>query len=171
MKKLEILKISFILRSDKKKTGMSPVLMQLYLSGRRAYLGTGYKASIDEWDFTLGKFKSTGKKYSALNDLLDRVKMDAINIFNQMRSINNDLTINELRDQLGGKDLGELKENRTLLALCDMYNSTFKQLVGNEINQITYQRYFTFKARLGYYLLFCSACCFIHSSNSSSSFF
>ena len=104
MKKLEILKISFILRSDKKNAGSSPVMMQLYLSGRRAYLGTGYKANFDEWDFTLGKFKSTSKKYQSLNELLDRIKMDAINIYNLMRSANEDVTVAELRDRLSGKD-------------------------------------------------------------------
>ena len=50
MKKLEILKVSFILRSDKKNSGSSPVMMQLYLSGRRAYIGTGHKVNYDEWD-------------------------------------------------------------------------------------------------------------------------
>ncbi len=55
MKKLEILKVTFILRSDKKKTGASPIMMQLYLEGRRAYIGTGEKVEIDQWDNQKGK--------------------------------------------------------------------------------------------------------------------
>ena len=130
MKKLEILKISFILRSDKKTSGSSPVMMQLYLSGRRAYLGTGYKASFDEWDFIIGKFKSTTKKFQSLNEMLDRIKMDAINIYNLMRSSNDDVTVSELRDRLSGKDAQEEVREKTLLAICDQYNKSFEQLVG-----------------------------------------
>jgi integrase len=148
MKKLEILKISFILRSDKKDVGSSPVIMQLYLSGRRAYLGTGYKASFDEWDFSSGKFKSTSKKVQALNELLDRIKMDAINIYNLMRSANDDVTVTELRDRLSGKDATEEIKEKTLLVISDQYNKSFEQLVGKELGQITYKRYFTFRSKL-----------------------
>lgn len=152
MKKLEILKISFILRSDKKNTGSSPVMMQLYLSGRRAYLGTGYKSSFDEWDFTLGKYKSTSKKYQSLNELLDRVKMDAIDIYNLMRSANEDVTVAELRDRLSGKDFVEEKREKTLLELCEQYNKSFEQLIGKELNKDTFRRYLAAKTKLTEYL-------------------
>ena len=152
MKKLEILKISFILRSDKKNAGSSPVMMQLYLSGRRAYLGTGYKANFDEWDFTLGKFKSTSKKYQSLNELLDRIKMDAINIYNLMRSANEDVTVAELRDRLSGKDAENEMNEKTLIELCSQYNKSFEQLVGKELNKDTFRRYLAAKTKLGEFM-------------------
>ena len=62
MKKLEILKVSFILRSDKKSTGSSPVMMQLYLEGRRAYIGTGHRVNFEEWDSNFGRVKGNSKK-------------------------------------------------------------------------------------------------------------
>lgn len=152
MKKLEILKISFILRSDKKTSGSSPVMMQLYLSGRRAYLGTGYKASFDEWDFIIGKFKSTTKKFQSLNEMLDRIKMDAINIYNLMRSSNDDVTVSELRDRLSGKDAQEEVREKTLLAICDQYNKSFEQLVGKELNKDTFRRYLAARTKLGEFI-------------------
>ncbi|MBK8516074.1 MAG: hypothetical protein IPL55_07225 [Saprospiraceae bacterium] len=63
MKKLELLKVTFILRSDKKDTGASPVLMQIYLNGRRAYIGTGYKANFSEWDSENGKYRGNSAKF------------------------------------------------------------------------------------------------------------
>ncbi len=152
MKKLEILKISFILRSDKKTSGSSPVMMQLYLSGRRAYLGTGYKASFDEWDFIIGKFKSTTKKFQSLNEMLDRIKMDSINIYNLMRSSNDDVTVSELRDRLSGKDAQEEVREKTLLAICDQYNKSFEQLVGKELNKDTFRRYLAARTKLGEFI-------------------
>ncbi|MBK8346987.1 MAG: hypothetical protein IPL08_04960 [Saprospiraceae bacterium] len=64
--------------------------------------------------FYPGKFKSTSKKHQSLNELLDRIKMDAINIYNLMRSANEDVTVAELRDRLSGKDAeNEMNEKNT----------------------------------------------------------
>ena len=86
MKKLEILKVSFILRSDKKNSGSSPVMMQLYLSGRRAYIGTGHKVNYDEWDSNFGRVKGSSKKVSTINLHLDTMKMDVLQIFHTMKA-------------------------------------------------------------------------------------
>ena len=61
MKKLEILNVTFILRSDKKKTGASSNMMQLYLEGRRANIVSGEKVEIDQWENQKEKMK--GSKY------------------------------------------------------------------------------------------------------------
>ena len=95
MKKLEILKVSFILRSDKKNSGSSPVMMQLYLSGRRAYIGTGHKVNYDEWDSNFGRVKGSSKKVSTINLHLDTMKMDVLQIFHNMKANQEDITVDE----------------------------------------------------------------------------
>ncbi|MBK7790247.1 MAG: hypothetical protein IPJ54_17065 [Saprospiraceae bacterium] len=42
-------------------------MMQLYLSGRRAYIGTGHKVNYDEWDSNFGRVKGSSKKVSTIN--------------------------------------------------------------------------------------------------------
>ncbi len=148
MKKLEILKISFILRSDKKKTGASPIIMQLYLEGRRAYIGTGEKIEIDQWDSQMGKMKGATKKAVTLNHHLDMMKVDTLQIYHSLKLTQEDVTVYELRDTILGKDETSVRKSKTLLELCDLHNNYYSGLVGIEIGKITYRRYFLYKKRL-----------------------
>jgi site-specific recombinase XerD len=154
MKKLEILKVSFILRSDKKSTGSSPVMMQLYLAGRRAYIGTGHKVNYDEWDNTFGRAKGNSKKINTINLHLDSMKMDALQIFHNMKATQNDITVDEIRDRLMGKDELTKKLSTTISELCDLHNKKYEGLVGIEIAEKTFKRYGHYKKRILEFLNF-----------------
>ncbi len=148
MKKLEILKVSFILRSDKKSIGSSPVMMQLYLEGRRAYIGTGHRVSYEEWDSTFGRAKGNSKKTGTINLHLDTMKMDAFQIFHNMKSTQEDLTVNEIRDRMMGKDDVSKKLSTTICELCELHNKKYEGLVGIEITENTFKRYAHYKKRI-----------------------
>ena len=149
MKKLELLKVTFILRSDKKDTGASPVLMQIYLNGRRAYIGTGYKANFSEWDSENGKYRGNSAKFLTMNEYMDRLKMDVIRMYNEMKSQNLDVTVDDLRRKLKGE---EEKQSKTLLEVCEVYNEKYSSLVGIEIEKDTFRRYGAFKTKIGAFI-------------------
>ncbi|MBK9744569.1 MAG: hypothetical protein IPO94_17210 [Saprospiraceae bacterium] len=154
MKKLEILKVSFILRSDKKNSGSSPVIMQLYLSGRRAYIGTGHKVNFDEWDSNFGRVKGSSKKVSTINLHLDTMKMDVLQIFHTMKANQEDITVDEIRNRLMGKDEASKKHAITISELCELHNQQYEGLVGIGIGKITFNRYKLYKGRILDFLVY-----------------
>jgi site-specific recombinase XerD len=145
MKKLDFLKVSFIVRSDKKASGMSPVLLMLFLEGRRAYISTGLKVEMTNWDSKFGRFIGNPSIVNTNNEFLDRLKMDVLKIYNEMKSKEEDITVDILRQKLIGKDESRAKK---LIECCKIYSSSFEKLVGIEIGAITYGRYATFASRI-----------------------
>ncbi|MBK9563675.1 MAG: site-specific integrase [Saprospiraceae bacterium] len=145
MKKFDLLKVSFIVRSDKKQSGVSPVLMMLSIDGRRAYISTGHKVQVSDWDSSNGKFIGGSAKIRTLNEFLDRMRMDVIRIYNEMNSRLEDITVDELRKALKGENE---RRSKTLVEVCKIYNSSFEKLVGIEIGEITFKRYATFAKKV-----------------------
>jgi len=145
MKKFDLLKVSFIVRSDKKQSGVSPVLMMLSIDGRRAYISTGHKVQVSDWDSSNGKFIGGSAKIRTLNEFLDRMRMDVIRIYNEMNSRLEDITVDELRKALKGENE---RRSKTLVEVCKLYNSSFEKLVGIEIGEITFKRYATFASKV-----------------------
>lgn len=145
MKKLDFLKVSFMVRSDKKESGMSPVLMMLFLDGRRAYVSTGLVAELKNWDSKYGRFVGDPSKVNTKNEFLERMKMDVLRIYNEMKSKDDDITVDILRQKLKGEADTKAK---SLIECCQVYNSSFEKLVGIEIGEITFGRYATFAARI-----------------------
>ncbi|MBP8213008.1 MAG: site-specific integrase [Saprospiraceae bacterium] len=154
MKKLDILKVNFILRSDKKSTGSSPIMMQLYLAGRRAYIGTGHRVSYDEWDSSFGRIKGSSKKVNTINLHLDNMKMDVLQIYHNMKANQEDITVDEIRNRLMGKDEVSKKLTMTISELCEMHNIQYEGLVGVEIGKITFNRYKLYKGRILDFLVY-----------------
>lgn len=148
MKKLEILKVSFILRSDKKSSGSSPIMMQLYLEGRRAYIGTGHRVNYEEWDATFGRVKGNSKKSNTINLHMDTMKMDVLQIFHNMKATQDDISVFEIRDRIMGKDDVSKKLGITISELCDLHNKQYEGLVGIEIGKITFNRYTLYRSRI-----------------------
>jgi site-specific recombinase XerD len=145
MKKFDLLKVSFIVRSDKKQSGVSPVLMMLSIDGRRAYISTGHKVQVSDWDSSNGKFIGGSAKIRTLNEFLDRMKYDVIRIYNELKSKDDDITVDILRSRLKGS---EVKREKSLIEVCEIYNTNMEKLVGIEIEKDTFRRYGAFKTKL-----------------------
>ncbi|MBK9736318.1 MAG: phage integrase SAM-like domain-containing protein [Saprospiraceae bacterium] len=146
MKKLEYLKITFILRKDRIQDNLVPVYLKLLFEGRKAYISTGEKVQIPDWDELNGKFIGLSPLVNAKNMLLDQMRHDVICIYNELKAADKDITVDVLRVRLSGSQ----SDNRKyLLDSCKIYNSSFEKLVGIEIGKITYGRYSTFAARIG----------------------
>lgn len=145
MKKLDFLKVSFIIRTDRIQNNESPVYMMLFLEGRRAYIATGQKVKISEWDDKNGRFIGNNLKVNTINEFLDRMKYDVIRIYNELKSKDDDITVDILRSRLKGS---EVKSEKSLIEVCVIYNSNTEKLVGIEIEKDTFRRYGAFKTKL-----------------------
>jgi site-specific recombinase XerD len=146
MKKLEYLKISFILRKDRIQNDHVPVYLKILLDGRKAYVSTGERVQLPDWDEINGKFKGITPLIHSKNELLDRMRFDVISIYNELKSADRDITVDVLRLRLSGT---EVNNRKYLLECCSIYNLSYEKLVGIEIGEITYGRYFTFADRIG----------------------
>jgi site-specific recombinase XerD len=145
MRKLEYLKISYILRKDRIQNDLAPVYLKLLLEGRKAYVSTGEKVRVDEWDERSGKFLGSTPLINSKNELLDRMRLEVINIYNELKASDKDITVDVLRSRLA---TGETDVRKYLFECCQIYNSSFEKLVGIEIGAITFGRYATFAARI-----------------------
>lgn len=145
MRKLEYLKISYILRKDRIQNDLAPVYLKLLLVGRKAYVSTGEKVRVDEWDERSGKFLGSTPLINSKNELLDRMRLEVINIYNELKASDKDITVDVLRSRLA---TGETDVRKYLFECCQIYNSSFEKLVGIEIGAITFGRYATFAARI-----------------------
>lgn len=145
MRKLEYLKISYILRKDRIQDDLVPVYLKLLLEGRKAYVSTGEKVKLNDWDEINGKFKGLSPLINSKNELLDRMRLEVINIYNELKATDKDITVDVLRSRLA---TGETDNRKYLIECCQIYNSSFEKLVGIEIGEITFGRYATFAARI-----------------------
>ncbi len=73
------------------------------------------------------------------------MSVDVVKAFNELKSLNDDISAEMLRDKLTGKGIDRRKY---LIECCQIYNSSFEKLVGIEIGKITFGRYATFAARI-----------------------
>ncbi|MEY3422826.1 MAG: hypothetical protein RIR48_3155 [Bacteroidota bacterium] len=144
MKKLDFLKVSFIIRTDRIQNGEAPVYMMLFLEGRRAYIATGQKVKTSEWDEKNGRFIGNNSKGNTINEFLDRMKYDVIRIYNELKSKDDVITIDILRSRLKGS---EVKREKSLIEVCVINNSNTEKLVGVEIQKDTFRRYGAFKTK------------------------
>ncbi|HMR89157.1 MAG TPA: site-specific integrase [Saprospiraceae bacterium] len=149
MRKLEYLKISYILRKDRIQNDLAPVYLKLLLEGRKAYVSTGEKVRVSEWDERSGKFLGSTPLINSKNELLDRMRLEVINIYNELKAADKDITVDLLRSRLA---VGETDNRKYLLECCQIYNSSFEKLVGIEIGKITFGRYATFAARISEFI-------------------
>ncbi|MBC7884446.1 MAG: site-specific integrase, partial [Saprospiraceae bacterium] len=149
MKKLDFLKVSFILRKDRMQNDLAPIYLKLLLDSRKAYVSTGQKTKIEHWDENQGRYKGASALTNSNNELLDRLRLDVIRIYNEMKSKNDDVTLDELRIRLSGT---EENSRKYLLEICKIYNSGFEKLVGIEIGEITFKRYYNYALRLDQFL-------------------
>ena len=135
MQKIDLLNAKFIIRKNRIVSGMVPIQMQITIEGERVFISTGQKIEIELWD--LKSCRAIGKynKVRVLNEYLEKMSVDVVKAFNEIKSIHDDISAEMLRDKLTGKSIDRRKY---LIECCQIYNSSFEKLVGIEIGKITF---------------------------------
>ncbi|MGB4838152.1 MAG: Arm DNA-binding domain-containing protein, partial [Saprospiraceae bacterium] len=149
MQKIDLLNAKFIIRKNRIVSGMVPIQMQITIEGERVFLSTGQKIEIELWDLKSCRAIGKSNKVRVLNEYLDKMSVDVVKAFNELKSLNDDISAEMLRDKLTGKSIDRRKY---LIECCQIYNSSFEKLVGIEIGKITFGRYATFAARISNFI-------------------
>ncbi|MBK8519270.1 MAG: hypothetical protein IPL55_24180 [Saprospiraceae bacterium] len=92
-----------------------------------------------------GNLGNSGKSTS-FNEMLEKIRLDTIRVFNEMKHFESDITVDMLREKLTTTSVDRKKK---LLEVCDIYNSNTKKLVGIEMNKDTWARYSAYRNRIG----------------------
>lgn len=145
MQKLDLMNVKFIIRKNREAGGLVPIQMQVTLEGVRLFVSTGQKIEPSNWDVRTGRAVGKGHKIKVINEYLDKMSVDAYRVFNEMKSLGSEVTPEDLRRNLTGKNEAKTKK---LLEVCDIFNSNAEKLVGIEIGKITWGRYKAFRNRL-----------------------
>ena len=149
MKKLDFLKISFIIRKDRLQDGQAPIYLQLFLDSQRVRISVNQKIDLKSWDETHGRAKGNSESIFSLNNYLDKIRMDVMRIYNELKLKEDEISIEMLRDKLFGAD--EPTKNR-LCELSKMYNEHTYKLVGIDLNEATWERYKAYANKLSEFI-------------------
>ena len=149
MQKLDLMNVKFIIRKNREAGGLVPIQMQVTLEGVRQFITTGQKIEPDYWDVRTGRAAGKSQKIKVINEYLDKMRVDAYKVFNEMKSLGNEFTPEDLRRNLTGKNEAKTKK---LLEVCDIFNSNAEKLIGIEIGKITWGRYKAFRNRIADFL-------------------
>ncbi len=145
MKKLDFLKVSFIVRKDRMQNDQGPVYLQLFLDGKRVRISTDQLVKMKDWDEKLGRLKGNSAMSNSINEYLEKIKLDTLRIYNDYKLKEADITVDMLKDKLTKKEIDQRKK---LLQVCDIFNSNAEKLIGIEIGKITWGRYLAFRNRI-----------------------
>ncbi len=145
MKKLDFLKVSFIVRKDRMQNGLGPVYLQIFLDSKRVRISTDQLVNMKDWDEKLGRLKGNSAMSNSLNEYLEKIKLDTLRIYNDFKLKEVDITVDMLKDRLTKKEIDQRKK---LLQVCDIFNSNAEKLIGIEIGKITWGRYLAFRNRI-----------------------
>jgi len=149
MKKLDFLKVTFMVRKDRIQNGQVPIYLQLFLDGKRTRISTDQTVDIKNWDEQLGRIKGNYAIANSINEYLEKIKLDTLRIYNDYKLKEVDITVDMLREKLTSKEIDQRKK---LLEVCDIFNSNAEKLIGIEIGKITWGRYKAFRNRIADFL-------------------
>ncbi len=145
MKKLDFLKVTFMVRKDRAQNGHAPIYLQLFLEGKRVRISTDQTVELKNWDEQLGRVKGNSAMANSLNEYLEKIKLDTLRIYNDYKIKDSDITVDMLKNKLTAKEIDTRKK---LLEVCDIFNSNAEKLIGIEIGKITWGRYHAFRNRI-----------------------
>ena len=149
MKKLDFLKISFIIRKDRLQEGLAPIYLQLFLDSQRARISINQKIDVDLWDETFGRVKGNNAKANHLNEYLDKIKLDAMRAYNDLKLGGEEVSIELLRKVLSGES--EVAKKK-IFEVAEIYNMHSSKLIGIEINQRTWERYKAYAQKIAEFI-------------------
>ena len=149
MQKIETMNLKFIIRKNRAVEGNAPIQMQITIDGERIFFTTNQKIEIENWEERTGRAIGRTPRIKVLNELLDKMNVDAHKAFNEMKHLDEEITGDSLRKKL----LGEEKYSRKkIYELTQIYNAHTAKLIGIELNKHTWERYKAYANKLSEYI-------------------
>lgn len=145
MQKIETMNLKFIIRKNRIANGLVPIQMQITIDGERIFFSTSQKIEIDNWEEKTGRAIGKSQKIKVLNELLDKMNVDAHRAFNEMKHLGEEISGETLRKKL----LGEEKYSRKkIYEVAQIYNSHSSKLIGIDLTKHTWERYKAYAQKL-----------------------
>lgn len=145
MQKIETMNLKFIIRKNRIANGLVPIQMQITIDGERIFFSTSQKIEIDNWEEKTGRAIGKSQKIKVLNELLDKMNVDAHRAFNEMKHLGEEISGETLRKKL----LGEEKYSRKkIYEVAQIYNSHSSKLIGIDLTEDTWERYKTYAQKI-----------------------
>jgi hypothetical protein len=110
MKKLDFLKVSFIVRKDRMQNDKGPVYLQLFLDGKRVRISTDQLVNMKDWDEKSGRLKGNSAMSNSINEYLEKIKLDTLRIYNDYKLKEVDITVDMLKNRLTKKEIDQRKK-------------------------------------------------------------
>lgn len=149
MQKIESMNLKFIIRKNRIVNGVVPIQMQITIESERIFFTTGQKIELENWDEKLGRALGKTPKVKILNEILDKMNVDAHRTFNEMKHLNEDVSSEALRSRLIGDDKISRKK---LFELSQVFNAHSSKLIGIELNQRTWERYKAYAQKIAEFI-------------------
>ena len=135
---------NFLLRKSRKtEDAKSSVCVRITYLGNRIELATGIYSSTDHWDIVRQRIKDKVVGARVDNERLDRIKTEIQDIFNQLRSTNEDFDANTIK-----RKLLNIQESKGILAVFDYYLDSILAKLNKGYSMETYKHYKSSRKRL-----------------------
>ena len=134
------LTLLFCLRKPKNyESGEMPVYFRITVDGQRTELAMGRKCDPEKWDSKIGRAVGTKAEARTLNAYLDSTQNKIYELHRRLSDADETVTAETIRNKFTGK----IEKARTLVAVFEDHNCKMENLVGQEFEKSTLQRYKT----------------------------
>ena len=134
------LTLLFCLRKPKNyESGEMPVYFRITVDGQRTELAMGRKCDPEKWDSKIGRAVGTKVEARTLNAYLDSTQNKIYELHRRLSDADETVTAETIRNKFTGK----IEKARTLVAVFEDHNCKMENLVGQEFEKSTLQRYKT----------------------------
>ncbi len=105
MKKLDFLKVTFMVRRDRIQNDQVPIYLQLFLDDKRTGISTDQTVDIKNWDEQLGRVKGNSALANSINEYFEKIKLDTLRVYNDYKLKEIDITVDMLRAKHTNKEI------------------------------------------------------------------
>lgn len=134
------LSLLFSLRKPKNyRSGEMPIYLRLTVDGKRTEFAVSWKCYPEKWDTATGRAMGSKADARTLNAYLDGIQFKIHELFRRMSEADETVTAETLKSHFIGKE----EKARTLLSEFEDHNKKMCNLVGQEFEKSTLQRYET----------------------------
>ena len=133
----------YLNRTKQKKNGECPVMLRININGQRVVLQTKRYLFPQNWDTNRYQMKGRTTEARVFNDYLEVLRMKAHQKYNELLSLNDNVTPQMLRDAILG--INTAKAKMIIADVWEEHVQRLKKLIGKENSYTTYQKYNTAK--------------------------
>jgi len=144
------LTINFILKKARQKSnGDIPVYVRFTMNGKRVELSTGIFVHPDKWDDSGQQVKGKTDNSRIINNRLDKIQMEILDIYNQLKSTEGDFNVIAIKNKLL-----KIDESKGVLKVFDYYLDSILAKLNKGYSMETYKHYKSSRKRLADFIKF-----------------